>query len=82
MPLIQVSLIEKVFTPQLLNPPLRGYLIDIMRKSLSVRRKTKDVASQANITHDFGAAIKCGKAIGLLGFSRCRCYGTPITCVS
>jgi hypothetical protein len=67
---------------QLLNPPHWGYLIDMARKNPSALQKTKDIVSQANILHDFGAAIKCGKAIGLLSFNGCRCYGTHITCVS
>jgi len=40
---------------QLLNPPPPGYRIDIARKNPSIRQKTKDVALQANIPHDFDA---------------------------
>jgi hypothetical protein len=72
-------LVGLALTWQLLNPPLPVYRIDITWKNPSALQKTKDVVSQANIPHDFGAAIKCGKAIGLLSFNGFRCYGTHIT---
>ena len=40
---------------QLLNPPSSGYRIDITQKNPSFLQKTKDVALQADIPHDFGA---------------------------
>jgi hypothetical protein len=47
-------LVGLALTWQLLNPPLPAYRIDITWKNPSVIQKTRDVALQANIPHDFG----------------------------
>jgi hypothetical protein len=45
---------KRAYLEQLLNPPPSGYRVDVTRKNPSALQKTKAIALQANISHDFG----------------------------